>query len=101
VKTYQIKAYENISAPFWEPRSPQSFRLVGIFTIGLERPSINAALESLYAVGNKVAADAAGRRWPATRRSLSVGDLAQIGSASYICAMAGWRKTSIGHRLSD
>jgi hypothetical protein len=101
VKVYQIRTYENESAPFWEPHSPQSYRLVGNFTISLEKPSISAALEALYVVGNKMGADATGRRWPATRRSLSVGDLAVIGAAHYVCAMAGWRKTAIKHSLND
>ena len=101
MKIYQIKAYENQSYQFREPHSPQSYRLVGTFTINIEKPSISAALEALYVVGNKMGADATGRRWPATRRSLSIGDLAVIGAASYVCAMAGWRKTAIKHRLSD
>jgi len=99
MKTYKLKAYENISARFEEVHGPQVFQAVGEFTVSLETPSVMAALEALYEIGNLGGHDAQGKVWPRNRRSLSVGDLAVVGASKYTCARAGWRKTSAKHTL--
>ena len=100
MKTYKLKAYENISARFEEVRGPQIFQAVGEFCVRVETPSVMAALEVLYAIGNIGVHDAQGKLWPTNRRSLSVGDLAVVGASKYACARAGWRRTSAKHTLN-
>lgn len=98
---YQVKAYENIDREhlFREVTEARTFRLVGTFRVrGENQP---AALEALWAVGNKEASDLDGQTWPFNRRSQSVGDLAQIGKTFYACQILGWAKSRLAHILLE
>jgi len=101
MSTCRVKAYENLSAPFREVRSPQTFRLVGAFVFEGEASDPIPLLEKLYSVGNRMSFDAADRAWPDNRRSLSVGDLAVVGRSRYVCDAAGWSRTALKHQLED
>ena len=96
----KFKAYENISKPFEDVRTPQSFRLVGEFTIAVaEGLDPASAIETLFAIGNRMGEDAKGKSWPETRRSMSVGDLVRVGRANYVCDGSGWSRSIIKHTL--
>ena len=101
MSVYQVKAYENIDREhlFREVTEARTFRLVGTFRVRGENQL--AALEELWAVGNKEAVDLDGQTWPFNRRSQSVGDLVQIEKTFYACQSIGWAKSRLAHTLLE
>jgi hypothetical protein len=63
-------------------------------TFHVEAESAEAALEVMWAVGNRQGPDSYGRQWPSTVRSMSVGDVLVVkGHGVWKCARMGWEPT--------
>lgn len=88
---YTVTALENVGPTrMWKYAEGDPLLPVGTFTVG--GSSIEAALEALWYVGNKMGPDASGATWPADRRSLCIGDVVLIDGATWVCAMVGWQR---------
>ena len=90
VRRYTLTAYENIGPNrFSTYKAGDPLTQVGTFC--LAGGDINEALEAFWSVGNKMSADANGRHWPMTRRSMSSGDVVFWGKRRYFADFIGWK----------
>lgn len=88
---YSITAFENVGPErMWSyaPGDP----LVHVGTFEVYADSVEAALERLWVVGNRMGIDAQGNAWPKTHRSMCSGDFAVVHNTGteYVALMAGW-----------
>jgi hypothetical protein len=89
-RRYTLTAYEN-DGPNRFSTYKAGDHLVEVGAFCLVGGDINEALEAFWAVGNKVGADADGRIWPRTRRSMSTGDVVAWGKRRYFANFVGWK----------
>ena len=90
VRRYTLTAYEN-DGPNRFSTYKAGASLVEVGTFCLVGGDINEALEAFWAVGNKMSADADGRQWPRSRRSMSSGDVVAWGKRRYFADFIGWK----------
>lgn len=70
-------------------------------TITVEADNVNDAMNAAYAVGNRMQPDANGNDWPHIIRSLSVGDVLVLGSATAGDNPAAWSVADFGFVALD
>ena len=77
---YRVRAYikADHANPFRNYRFGEDVAFVGQFEIKAADWDDEHAAEGMFTVGNKMGCDIHGKEWPATVRSLSVGDVLRV-----------------------